>query len=67
MCTIIGGKPGVYMDFGVQEEVFVVNENHWLQLKVLWMEKHSKNLRYLLDWFLSGKEEVELVGWPRTM
>lgn len=31
------------------------------------MKRHSRNPRYLLDEFLSGKQEVELVGEPRTI
>lgn len=33
----IQGKPGLYMDFEEWERVLGVNENHWLEFKVLQM------------------------------
>jgi hypothetical protein len=33
-----------------------VNEDHWLEFKVLCMKRHSRNLKYLLGEFLSGEK-----------
>ena len=33
----IQSVPGVYIDLGKWEGIFMVNKNHWLEFKVLWM------------------------------
>jgi hypothetical protein len=57
---VIQGEPGVYVDLGEWEGAVRVNENHWLELKVLsmphFMERPSRNHRSFLDRFLGWGE-----------
>jgi hypothetical protein len=45
-------------------------KRRWLKLKscecLICLEMRSENLRYLLDGFLLGKEEIEPLGFPRA-
>lgn len=48
----------------------MVNVNHWLECKLpempCYMERHSRNPRYLLDQFLLAGRRRKFVGMPRS-
>lgn len=58
-------------NLGEWEGVFMVNVNHWLEFKVLWMphlcREAFQESQVLAKWVLIRKEEVELLGLPRIM